>query len=55
MPFHPKMGKRYGKCGVNDGLSPILEKMNSADAFVLGSPIYFGRKINTGFIYTMNW
>jgi multimeric flavodoxin WrbA len=78
-----KDGKSYGKCGVKDELTPILEKMDSADAFVLGSPVYFGaatgemrsfmerllfpylaysnpprslfgRKINTGFIYTMN-
>ena len=78
-----KGGASYGTCGVFDELTPILEKANSADAFVLGSPIYFGtvtgemrsfmerllfpslaysnppqslfgRKINTGFIYTMN-
>jgi multimeric flavodoxin WrbA len=78
-----KDGASYGKCGVNDDLTPVLERMNSADAFVLGSPIYFGastgemrsfmerllfpnlaysnpprslfgRKIKTGFIYTMN-
>ena len=27
---------------MNDGLTPILEKLAGADAFVLGSPIYFG-------------
>jgi multimeric flavodoxin WrbA len=78
-----KGGKSYGKCGMRDELTPVLERMNSVDAFILGSPIYFGaatgemrcfmerllfpnlaysnpprslfgRKINTGFIYTMN-
>jgi multimeric flavodoxin WrbA len=78
-----KGGTSYGRCGVKDDLTPILERINKADAFVLGSPVYFGaatgemrcfmerllfpylaysnpprslfgRKINTGFIYTMN-
>ena len=78
-----KGGKSYGRCGMKDELTPILKRMDRADAFVLGSPIYFGaatgemrsfmerllfpylvysnppqslfgRKINTGFIYTMN-
>lgn len=35
-------GKSYGKCVVNDDLAPILEKIASADALVIGSPIYFG-------------
>lgn len=76
-------GKSYGKCGYRDDLSPILQKIEEADALILGSPIYFGgttgemrsflerlmfqylvydknysslfgRKIPTGFIYTMN-
>ena len=37
-----KGGKSYGKCAMRDGLTPVLEKLASADAFVLGSPIYFG-------------
>jgi len=37
-----KGGKSYGKCAVRDGLTPLLEKLAAADAFVLGSPIYFG-------------
>jgi len=37
-----KGGKSFGKCAMNDGLTPILEKLASVDAFVLGSPIYFG-------------
>jgi len=35
-------GKNYGHCAVKDGLTPILERVASADALVLGSPIYFG-------------
>ena len=34
-------GKSYGKCAYKDGLTPLLEKIESADAVVLGSPIYF--------------
>lgn len=78
-----KNGKSYGKCGFKDNLTPIIEKAVSADAIILGSPIYFesvtgamrsflerfmfpysiyapgypslfGRKMQTGFIYTMN-
>jgi len=37
-----KGGKSYGKCAMRDGLTPVLEKLATADAFVLGSPIYFG-------------
>jgi multimeric flavodoxin WrbA len=37
-----KEGKSYGKCAMNDGLTPVLEKLAQADAFILGSPIYFG-------------
>ncbi|MFC1944579.1 flavodoxin family protein [Chloroflexota bacterium] len=78
-----KDGKSYGRCATKDGLTPVLEKVEEADALILGSPIYyasvsgemrsfmerilfsnmtytdppqslFPRKINTGFIYTMN-
>jgi multimeric flavodoxin WrbA len=35
-------GRSYGKCAMNDGLSPVLEKIAGADALILGSPIYFG-------------
>ena len=31
----------YGKCAVNDGLKPVLDKIKNADAVILGSPIYF--------------
>ena len=37
-----KCGKSYGKCAVNDGLTPVLEKIPDAGALILGSPIYFG-------------
>lgn len=37
-----KDGKSYGKCAVNDELTPVLEKAAEADAVILGSPIYFG-------------
>jgi len=37
-----KGGKSYGKCAMTDGLTPILEALADADAFLLGSPIYFG-------------
>ena len=34
--------KLQGKCILNDGLSPILKEIKSADAIVLGSPNYLG-------------
>lgn len=37
-----KGGKSFGKCAVQDGLTPLLEEIRSVDALVLGSPIYFG-------------
>ncbi len=30
------------KCYIKDELTPVLEKVQSADALILGSPIYFG-------------
>lgn len=35
-------GKSYGKCAYQDDLTPVLEKIERADAIILGSPIYFG-------------
>ncbi|UZW13540.1 flavodoxin family protein [Clostridium pasteurianum] len=35
-----KNGKSYGKCNLNDDLTPILEKAKKADGIILGSPIY---------------
>jgi multimeric flavodoxin WrbA len=37
-----KGGKSYGKCAVQDGLTPILENIRDVDVLILGSPIYFG-------------
>jgi len=37
-----KEGKNYGKCAMVDDLSPVLKKLDTADAVVLGSPIYLG-------------
>lgn len=37
-----KGGKSYGKCAMRDDLTPVLENLATADAFILGSPIYFG-------------
>lgn len=37
-----KDGPSVGKCALNDGLKPLLEKIAVCDALILGSPIYFG-------------
>jgi len=37
-----KDGRSYGKCALQDDLTPILEKIDNADALILGSPIYWG-------------
>ncbi len=37
-----KDGKSYGKCAMNDELTPVLEKLKNADVVILGSPIYLG-------------
>jgi len=34
-------GKNYGKCAVQDGLTPVLKKIEEIGALILGSPIYF--------------
>jgi multimeric flavodoxin WrbA len=39
-------GKSYGHCAVNDDLKPVFEKIERADAILIGSPIYLG--ITTG-------
>ncbi|MBV4425820.1 MAG: flavodoxin family protein [Clostridium tyrobutyricum] len=36
-----KGGSSYGKCIMKDELSPVLEKVNTADALILGTPVYF--------------
>lgn len=35
-----KNGNSYGKCAWRDDLTPILQKIEQADAIILGSPIY---------------
>jgi len=37
-----KGGPSYGRCAVEDDLTPLLESIHGADALVLGSPIYLG-------------
>jgi multimeric flavodoxin WrbA len=37
-----KGGKSYGRCAVQDDLTPVLDRIHDADAIILGSPIYFG-------------
>lgn len=39
-------GKSYGRCAVRDGLTPLLEDIASADALILGSPMYLN--VETG-------
>ncbi len=33
-------GSSYGRCALRDGLTPLLDDLAAADAFVLGSPVY---------------
>jgi len=35
-------GKSYGKCALKDDMTPLYGKIEQADAFFVGSPIYFG-------------
>ncbi len=35
-------GASYGRCGFRDSLTPLLEKIESTDILLIGSPIYFG-------------
>jgi Multimeric flavodoxin WrbA len=37
-----KGGKSYGHCAHKDGLTPILDGIEEADAIIFGSPIYLG-------------
>ena len=36
-----KGGKSYGRCAIQDELTPVLERIHDADVLVMGSPIYF--------------
>jgi len=35
-------GQSYGKCVQKDGMTPLYDKIEHADAVFLGTPIYFG-------------
>jgi multimeric flavodoxin WrbA len=35
-------GKSYGRCAMQDGLTPLLDRIATADGLVIGSPVYFG-------------
>jgi multimeric flavodoxin WrbA len=35
-------GASYGSCGYRDALTPVLDRIASADILLVGSPIYFG-------------
>jgi multimeric flavodoxin WrbA len=35
-----KGGSSVGRCAVKDGLHPLLEKLHTADGFIIGTPIY---------------
>jgi len=37
-----KNGKSYGRCAVQDDLTPIFEKVLDAQSLIFGSPIYLG-------------
>jgi multimeric flavodoxin WrbA len=37
-----KGGISYGRCAVQDDLTAVFNKIETADAIILGSPIYFG-------------
>jgi len=37
-----KENKFIGHCAVNDGLKPLLERIEKSDVVVLGSPVYYG-------------
>ena len=39
-------GKSYGHCAMKDDLQPVFEKVEAADAILIGSPIYYS--ITTG-------
>ncbi len=40
-------GASYGKCGMRDELTPVLESIIAADAVIFGSPIYIGNLTGT--------
>lgn len=36
-----RKGGKHSVCAMKDGLTPVLEKMQSTDALIIGSPLYF--------------
>jgi multimeric flavodoxin WrbA len=40
--FACKTPKSLSRCAYRDGLSPVLDKIRSADGLILGTPIYIG-------------
>lgn len=51
--FYCKLkSKEHGTCAMKDDLSPVIEKVKSADALILGSPIYF-MNLSSGMIAFM--
>ncbi len=40
--FGCKLGRNRGRCILQDGLSPLLEKIRKADGLILGTPNYLG-------------
>ena len=43
-----KDGKSYGRCAVEDSLTPLYARIEKADALILGSPIYLGDSVVSG-------
>lgn len=35
-------GNSYGRCAIDDDLTPLLEEVKEADAIILGTPVYLG-------------
>lgn len=33
---------KHGKCGLQDDLDPIMEKLRRVQGFIVGAPVYFG-------------
>lgn len=35
-------GNSYGRCAIDDDLTPLLKEIEETDAIILGTPVYFG-------------
>lgn len=33
---------KEGRCGIDDGLNDLIDKLREADGFIVGTPVYFG-------------